>query len=65
MAVPCGAGNGGMGGRRNENNGRRGMSAQYAALGVQVAAAILKWWSERKAAKAKAKAEKEKAAVKP
>jgi hypothetical protein len=35
------------------------MSAQYAALGVQVAAAILKWWSERKAAKAKAKAEAE------
>jgi hypothetical protein len=39
------------------------MSAQYAALGVQIAAAILKWWAERKAAKAKA--EKEKAAVRP
>ena len=38
------------------------MSAQYAALGVQVAAAILKWWAERKERKeAKAKAEKEKA----
>ena len=43
------------------------MSAQYAALGVQVAAAILKWWAERKAAKAKAKAkaEKEKAQGEP
>ena len=41
------------------------MSAQYAALGVQVAAAILKWWVERKAAKAKAKAKSKKAAVKP
>jgi hypothetical protein len=41
------------------------MSAQYAALGVQVAAAILKWWAERKAAKAKAKAEAEKAQGKP
>ena len=41
------------------------MSAQYAALGVQVAAAILKWWVERKAAKAKVKAKSKKAAVKP
>jgi hypothetical protein len=31
------------------------MSAKYAALGVQIAAAILKWWAERKAAKAAAK----------
>jgi hypothetical protein len=37
------------------------MSAQYAALGVQIAAAVLKWWAERQAAKAKEKAEKEKA----
>jgi hypothetical protein len=36
------------------------MSAQYAALGVQLAAAFLKWWHERQAAKAKAKAEAEK-----
>jgi hypothetical protein len=40
------------------------MSAQYAALGIQIAAAILKWWHERQAAKAeekaKAKAEAEK-----
>jgi hypothetical protein len=41
------------------------MSAQYAALGVQLLAAFLKWRAERKAAKAKEKAEKEKAAVKP
>ena len=34
------------------------MSAQYAALGVQIAAAILKWWAERKAAKEKAEKEK-------
>ena len=34
------------------------MGAQYAALGVQVAAAILKWWAERKAAKAAEKAAK-------
>jgi hypothetical protein len=41
------------------------MGAQYAALGVQVAAAILKWWAERKAAKAKAKADAEKAQGEP
>ena len=33
------------------------MSAQYAALGIQLLAAFLKWRAERRAAKAQAKAD--------
>jgi len=40
------------------------MGAQYAALGIQLLAAFLKWRAERRAAKAQAKAEAE-AASKP
>lgn len=50
-------GRAGFVGRFGITNGRLIMSAQYAALGIQLLAAFLKWRAERRAAKAKAKAE--------
>ena len=45
-------------GQETLQKGEVQMSAAYAALGVQLAAALVKWWGERRKAKAEAKAAK-------